>query len=95
MICTEATDSGRGRRSDHQPQLWNHRRRKQVKTHVDGAAQQSSSLQGLLHDLEQVGRRLAQVVVLGDASGEVFEAFGGGAAGQRFVAAVDPEREDS
>lgn len=65
--------------------------RKQVKTHVDGAAQQGSGLQGLLQDLEQVGRRLAQVVVLGDASGEVFEAFGGGAARQRFVAAVDPE----
>ena len=60
------------------------------KTHVDGASQKSSSLEGLLHDLEEVGRRFAQVVVLSDAPGEVFEAFGGGAARQRFVAAVDP-----
>lgn len=59
-----------------------------METHVDGAAQQSSSLQGLLDDLEQVGGGSSEVKVLSDASGEIFKALGGGTARQRFIAAV-------
>lgn len=57
-------------------------------THVDGAAQQRSSLQGLLDDLEQVGGGTLEVVVLSDATGEIFKSFSGGTARQCFIAAV-------
>jgi len=61
------------------------------RTHVDGAAQQSSGLQGLLDDVEEVWRRPLEVKVLGDASGEVLEALRGGASRQGLIAAVDSE----
>lgn len=48
-----------------------------VQTHVNGAAQQSSGLQGLFDDLEQVGWRPLEVVVLSDASSEILEALSG------------------
>lgn len=51
-----------------------------LQTHVDGAAQQRSGLQGLLDDLEKVGGGSLEVVVLSDAAGEILEALGGGTA---------------
>lgn len=63
-------------------------------TYVDGAAEERAFLQSLLDDLEQVGRGLPQLVPLGDASGEVLEALGGGAPRERFVAPVDPTEEE-
>ncbi len=48
-----------------------------VQTHIDGAAQQRSGLQGLLDDLEEVGRRFSEVVVLSDAAREIFKALSG------------------
>lgn len=62
-------------------------------THIDRATQQGSSLQGPFDDGKQVGRRLTEVVVLGDASGEILKALSGGAARQGLVAAVDSARQ--
>lgn len=49
-------------------------------TYVDGAAKERAFLQSLLDDPEQVGRGLPQLIPLSDASREVLEALGGGAA---------------
>lgn len=56
--------------------------------HVDGAAQQRSSIQRLLDDVEQVGWGLLKVIALSNASSEILKAFAGRAPGQRLVAAV-------
>lgn len=61
-------------------------------TDVDGAAEQGAPLQRLEDDLVEVSGRLAQVVPLGHAAGEVLEALRGAAARQRLVAAVHPTK---
>src|SRR4029434_8215146 len=59
-----------------------------VVPHVYRAPQQSSTLQGLLDDVEHVGRGLAEVVLLRDAPREVLKALGGGAARQGLITAI-------
>lgn len=49
-----------------------------METYIDRAAKQRTFLQSLLDDLEQVGRRLPQLIPLSNASCEVFKAFRGG-----------------
>lgn len=51
-----------------------------LRTYVDGAAEKRAFLQSLLNDLEQVGRRLPQLIPLSNASCEVFKALCGGSA---------------
>lgn len=50
-----------------------------METYIDRTAKQRTFLQSFLDDLEQVGRRLPQLVPLGNASCEVFKALSGGA----------------
>jgi hypothetical protein len=52
--------------------------RRVMETYIDRAAKQRTFLQSLLDDLEQVGRRLPQLIPLSNASCEVFKAFRGG-----------------
>jgi len=49
-----------------------------METYIDRAAKQRTFLQSLLDDLEQIGRRLPQLIPLGNASCEVFKALSGG-----------------
>ena len=63
--------------------------------YVDGAAQQGAGLQGLLDDLEHVGRGVPEVKVLCDAAGEVLKALGGGPPGEGLIATTHPaDRQD-
>ncbi len=62
-------------------------------SHINGAAQQSSSLQGFLDDLKHVGRSFAQLVALSDASSEILETLTGGSSRQSFITAVHPARD--
>jgi hypothetical protein len=66
--------------------------RRTAPTYVDRAAKERALLQSLLDDLEQVGRRLLQLIPLSNASGEVLEALGGGTPRERFIASIDPTR---
>lgn len=58
--------------------------------YVDGAAHERAAALGLLDDTEQVRTGPAQLVDLGDPSGEVLEALGGGSSRQSLVTAVQP-----
>jgi len=56
--------------------------------YVDGAAHHGASVQGLIHDGEQVVRSVLGLVVFTDAAGEILHGLHGAAALQRLVAAV-------
>lgn len=60
------------------------------KSYIDRAAHERAAALRLLDDAEEVRVVPAQVVGLGDASGEVLQALNGGSSRQRLVAAVQP-----
>lgn len=57
-------------------------------SYINGAPHQRAAAQSLLDDEEQVRTGSAQLVDLGDSSGEILKAFGGRSSGQRLVTAV-------
>ena len=59
-------------------------------THVDGAAQEGTSLERLEDDLVEVAGCLAQLIPLGDSACEVLKALRSAAPGEGLVAAIHP-----
>ena len=59
--------------------------------YINRASHHGASVQGLLHDGEQVARSVLGVVVFAHAAGKILHGLHGAAALQGLVAAVQPE----
>lgn len=59
-------------------------------THINGAAKERALLECLLNDFEEVGGWLLQLIPFCNASGEVLEAFGGGATREGLIRSIQP-----
>lgn len=59
-----------------------------AQTHINGASQERTSVQGLLNDFEEVGISLAQLVTLSNTSSEVLKTLNSAAPRKGLVGSI-------
>ena len=62
-------------------------------THINGAAKERAFLKRFVNDFEEVGWCLLQLIPFCNSTGEVLEAFSGGATRERLIRSVQPAQK--